>query len=188
MDHIPLLRICFSLGFQSISLSRFLSYLTAPIFLVSFHGSPSFSWPLNIDLPRTQTSVLSSSFILYSFWWSHPDMCFCKQSIHPWPTFISLVQTSSLNSRLIYPAVCPISPNSRCPKLNSRDAPQTWSACSLSYHNGWQLSSFSGSGQKTVILDSCFLLTCTSDLVGINSTNRIHSESNHFSLPSWLPS
>ena len=57
MDHILLLHICFSLGFQSISLSS----LTAPTFLVSFHGSPSFPSPLNVDLPRTQTSILCSS-------------------------------------------------------------------------------------------------------------------------------
>lgn len=41
--------------------------------------------------------------------------------------------------------------------------------------------------KNSVILDSCLPVPCTSDLAGINSTFKIHPESNHFSPPLWLP-
>lgn len=73
MDHILLLHICFSLGFQSISLSWFLSSLHSPSW--SLPWLPLFSLTSKCWLAQ-DSDFNPLLFFIHLFWWSHPDMWF----------------------------------------------------------------------------------------------------------------
>lgn len=157
----------FFTGLPDISSPWFSSYLIAPTYSVSFPVSSSFPWPLNVEVPRSQTPVFCSFFPtsldgliqICGFKYQDPHL------------YLYPSQSFSLNSRLIYSTFCSISPSSRFPNQIIDVLSQIWCTCNLSHHNWWQLYSFGCSAKKLIHPWSSLSLTCTSDLAGIYFQN-----------------